>query len=170
MFGFIVSTCLSATDLWCGAVVSCSIIPTVGLKLWNSLKYKLLKSFLPHSCSKYSKSQSNWNMGSTQPNKAPEERDFFLHLQKYKCSHNHPSATSFSWPASDRLISGNSNWRPCYRYMAAVVLSKLNIVGSGSSSFFCDLCLQAPGLHACRTQEEPLPLHISHEIWWLHPE
>lgn len=139
--GLTASKCLSAMHLWCEGVMYCSIIPVVGLKTWNCSKYKLLKSFLPHSCRKYSKSQSNWNMCSTQPNKTQGEKDlFFFHSQKYNCSHNHPSATSFSWPASDRLLTQVTQTDFCVTSTCLQswswlqeVLPHWNCVGSGVS-------------------------------------
>ncbi len=103
MLDFIASKCLRVVRLWCEGVMYFSVVPVVGFKIWNCSKYKLLKSFLPHSCSKYSKSQSNWNMSSTWPNSIQREKDYFFRSQKYN-SYPRRSITLCDLPLIDSSL------------------------------------------------------------------
>lgn len=133
---FIASKYLSVMYLWCEGVMCCSLVPIVGLKIWNCSKYKLLKSFLPHSCSKYSKSQSKWNMCTTWT-----QVEFFFFTHKNILNH-HPPRLSL-WPASDRLLTQVTRADFCVTSTCPQPWSKLravlphwNCVGSRVSCVF----------------------------------
>lgn len=143
-------------------VIYISVISVVGF-IWNCSKYKLLKSSLPHSCSKYSKSQSNWNMCSSWPDKSQRERIIFsLTITQQLPRTKHEPHHSL-WPASDRLKTWTFHFRVTSKCLQseftcklrAVVLPHLNCAGN------CVSCVswekQALSLHVCITQEEAFP-------------